>query len=498
MSGPIIAVISIVGVVLVLALIAGAGASRYKKCGPNQAMITTGRGGQKVIIGGGLFIWPIVQRLFYLDLEAHKVFVKREGIYSKNRVPIDVESVIVYKVKSDVPSVTAAAQALLTSNVDALDDLIQSVAEGAFRDIIGKMTPEQVNEDREGFQNQVLTIAQGHFDKLGMDLISFVVTHISDKQKYFQSLGAPAIAEVQQNARQKTAIADREARVTEVERKREADVIAANMQAETFAAERDRDVKKAGYDATVYTERAIAEQAGPKATAKAQQGVVEEQTELALKEAERTEKQLISTVVKPAEAARTKMVVEADAGKQKMILEADGNKQSKILEADGEKQRKLLTGEGDGEYLRLTMTKEAEGIKAKLLAQAEGNKAILLADAAGLSAKAEAMKLFTDSTIQLEAIKEYFKQLPAIVAAAASPIGQIKDIKVVHFTGGSGADGKDTSPIASFLNVTPEVLAKADVTLKNTLGYGLNDIIARMAKGTVLGVKTETNPEEDK
>ncbi len=103
---------SVVGVILIIFVLSAVGASRYKKAGPHQAFITTGRGGQRVCIGGGMFVWPVVQSLYVMDLQAQKVPVHREGIYSKNNVPITIDVTLVYKVKGDEGSVKLAAQAL--------------------------------------------------------------------------------------------------------------------------------------------------------------------------------------------------------------------------------------------------------------------------------------------------------------------------------------------------------------------------------------------------
>ncbi len=59
-----------------------------------------------------MFVWPVVQSLYVMDLQAQKVPVHREGIYSKNNVPITIDVTLVYKVKGDEGSVKLAAQAL--------------------------------------------------------------------------------------------------------------------------------------------------------------------------------------------------------------------------------------------------------------------------------------------------------------------------------------------------------------------------------------------------
>jgi flotillin len=498
---------SVVGVILIIFVLSAVGASRYKKAGPHQAFITTGRGGQRVCIGGGMFVWPVVQSLYVMDLQAQKVPVHREGIYSKNNVPITIDVTLVYKVKGDEGSVKLASQALMEMQQEfhksgkaptsEISEIVQSVAEGALRDIVGKMTPEEINADRESFQNKVLDTAAGHFDKIGIDLVSFVVNHIMDDKEYFQSLGAPAIAEAKRVAREQVATKNKAATVVEAEQSRDYGIRQAETKAEVFNAEKDRDVKKAGYDALVATERAKADQAGPQASATAQQRVVEQETTLAEKRAEKREKELVAEVLKPADAERQKKVIDAEGVKASIIVAADGEKQSKILIADGTKQAVTMAGEGEGAAAKARKTGEAEGIKAVMYAEAAGTKAKLLAEADGLQAKADAMKNFTDTTIQLEAYKSLIAILPAMVEAAAKPITAVNDVKVVHFTGGAG--GKDGgSPVSKFLDIPPEVLATTDESLRATLGVGLREILGAITGDTAGAIKKLIPKVDDK
>ncbi len=514
----LIVVGSIVGVILVIFILGAVGASRYKKAGPHQAFITTGRGGQRVCIGGGMFVWPVVQSLYTMDLQAQKVPVHREGIYSKNNVPITIDVTLVYKVKGDEGSVKLAAQALQEmqqefhkggkSPTSEISEIVQSVAEGALRDIVGKMTPEEINADRESFQNKVLDTAAGHFEKIGIDLVSFVVNHISDDKEYFVSLGAPAIAEAKRVAREQVATKNKAATVVEAEQSRDAGIRQAETRAEVFNAEKDRDVKKAGYDALVAVERAKADQAGPQASAQAQQQVVEQETLLAEKRAQKREKELVAEVLKPAEAERQKKVIEAEGVKGAAIVEAEGEKQSKVLIADGTKQATVLAGEGEGAAARARKTgdadgtkavlfAEADGTRAKLLAEADGTRAKLLAEAEGLHAKADAMKEFDSTTIQLEAYKSLIAVLPAMVEAAAKPIAGIGDVKVIHFTGGQGGDKDGGSPVSKFLDIPPEVLATTDESLRATVGVGLKEILGAITGDTTGVIKKLLPKAED-
>jgi len=181
--------------------------------------------------------------------------------------------------------------------------------------------------------------------------------------------------------------------------------------------------------------------------------------------------------------------------KASIIVAAEGEKQSKVLIADGTKQATVLTGEGEGAAAKARKTGEAEGIKAVLFAEAAGTKAKLLAEADGLQAKADAMKNFDGTTIQLEAYKSLIAVLPALVEAAAKPIASISDVKVIHFTGGKDGGG---SPVSKFLDIPPEVLATTDESLRATVGVGLKEILGAITGDTAGAIKKLLPKVDDK
>lgn len=454
---------AIAGILAVIILLIAVAASRYKKCAPEEAMILTGRGGQRIVIGGGVFVMPVVQQLWKLSLAAHTIQVDRKGIYTKNRIPITVNAVLSYKVKGEDEAIKLAAQAFHGKSPQEIAEMIERISEGAFRDICGTMTPEEINENRDKFQQEVTKSAQDHLNKVGIDLISFNVAHISDDIGYFTNLGAPASAEVDKEARVKKAEANRSAVVVEAEQKLAGEKRQAETQAEIAEANKDRDVKKAKYNGEVAVENAKADQAGPKAKAEAEKEVVEKQKDVAEARAELTEQELLTTKVRPAEAA----------------------KEATIAEAEGEKQAAILKGQGEGEAAQARGEGEAAGIKAGLFAEADG-----------LERKAKALKEFNEAGMGLQVAMAMIEKLPEIIKAAASPIAAIDKMQIIDFGGNGAGSENGGGPVAKLLNIPPEVLAKTDASMKATIGVGLTDFIQLVRKGGITGALA--GPEDDK
>ena len=103
-----VALVAVVGLVILLVVVAVLIASRYKVAGPNEAFIVTGRkgkeirnaetgvvstdlSGQKVVMGGGIFVVPFVQRLHVLDLSSRRIMVQIRGAVSGQGVKLNLD-----------------------------------------------------------------------------------------------------------------------------------------------------------------------------------------------------------------------------------------------------------------------------------------------------------------------------------------------------------------------------------------------------------------------
>jgi len=124
------------------------------------------------------------------------------------------------------------------------------------------------------------------------------------KLGYVAAMAAPHNAAIQQAAQIAQAAAAQAAAEAQQESLRK--------QAEY---ERETAVTKAGYAAETQSAEAKASQAGPLAQAQAQREVIDVQTDLARRQAELRQQQLVAEVVKPAEAEadRVRILAKADA-----------------------------------------------------------------------------------------------------------------------------------------------------------------------------------------
>ncbi|MFH1176146.1 MAG: SPFH domain-containing protein [Acidobacteriota bacterium] len=459
-------------VILVVFLTA---ARNYIKVPPNKVAVFYGRKhrtpdgktiGFRLISGGAGWRWPILENVTYLDLTIFPIDLDVRDVPNKDGVLVSVQAVANVKIRSDEQSLIAAAERFLGRTPQEIKEIAYKNLEGHLRSIVGRLTVEEIVRDRAKFNQEVLMEATSDLAKIGLSVDVLTIQKVFDGEGYIEALGKRRTAEVKRDATIGEALAAREATIQSSTAIREGKERENENLALIAQAEKERDVRKATYEAEVQAQQARAHQAGPLADAQARQEVVQQevqiellrtkkQTEVAQAEALKREQQLLAEIVKPAAAAKEETILQAEAAKSREILEAEGHKTAVITIADAEKQRLAMEGMGHADALRAKMFAEADGTKAKLLAEAEGTKAKLLAEAEGTKAKllaeaegaqkkAEAFAKLDASArtmLVLERLPEVIRAVAPVAGAVAAPLGNIDKLVMIDGGGGSGALG---------------------------------------------------------
>jgi len=402
-SIPFLAVTGVIILVLLIAFVA----SRYKVAGANEALIIAGsrgakvrneRGqamaisgdkGVKVVVGGGTFVRPLLDRVGKLKLTARQINVQLGDAVTSQGIKVQVQGVATFKIGRDVESLRNAAERFLDAKPEQVDSIVKNVLEGSLRSIVGTLTIEELIRDRQKLLQQVQDAAKGDLATSGLQIDAFTIQSFSDEDNYISLLGQQNLATVERDARMARASADQTAAVREAE-----------AQQVKINAGRDVSLREAETKTQVAAAQARADQAGPLAQAEAQQEVVRRQTELAQLEADRKEKELLSSTVKPAAAEA----------------------QAVIARAEGEKRARIASAEADAETTRLEGGAEAQIVLTKGEAEAKA-----------LAMRADAYKQFNEAAI----IQTVLAALPDIVKAAAEPMGHIDSLTVMSADGAS-------------------------------------------------------------
>src|SRR5215469_1544789 len=361
-------------------LLMGVFARLYRKAGPHEALVVYGFRGTSVVKGHGTIILPMVENCRELSLELMSFDVApQQDLYTKQGVAVTVEAVAQIKVKSDPESILTASEQFLTKPPADREALIRLVMEGHLRGIIGQLTVEEIVKQPEMVADRMRSTCADDMNKMGLEVISFTIKEVRDKNEYITNMGRPDIARIKRDADVAAAEADRDTAIKRALAQRESAVAKAQADQERVAAEtasqarqaeaqRDLEVKRAQYTELVKRQQAQADKAYEIQTNVMQQQVtaeavkvqqVEKEQQVKVQEAEilRREKELIATVLKQAEIERQRIQTLADAEKQRTMVEAEGR--ASAIRAQGEAEAEIIFKKGDAEARAMNVKAEA-------------------------------------------------------------------------------------------------------------------------------------------
>jgi flotillin len=408
----------------------------YRKAGPHEALVVYGFRGTRVVKGHGTVIFPMVESCRELSLQLMSFDVApQQDLYTGQGVAVTVEAVAQLKVKSDPESILTASEQFLTKTDSQREGLIRLVMEGHLRGIIGQLTVEEIVKQPEMVGDRMRGTCAGDMDKMGLEVISFTIKEVRDKNEYISNMGRPDVARIKRDADKATAEAmrdadiaiaeaERDTAIKKAEAKRESAIATTNAdqarvlaetlsQAKQAEAQRDLEVKKATYNESVKRQQAQADKSYDIQTSIMQQQLIaesvkvqqiEKEAQIKVQDAEiqRRERELVATVLKPAEVERRRIETLAEAEKQRRIFEAEGKASG--IRAEGEAEAEITFKKGDA---------EARAMNVKAVAYQEWNQAAVVD------------KLITG--------------LPEIVRAMSAPLANVDKITIVSTGNGNGA-----------------------------------------------------------
>jgi flotillin len=400
-------------------------AQLYRKAGPHQALVVYGIRGTRIIKGRGTVIFPMLETYRELSLQLMSFDVApQQELYTQQGVAVTVEAVSQIKVKSDPESIITAAEQFLTKNDDERQGLIKLVMEGHLRGIIGQLSVEQIVKEPEMVGDRVRATCADDMTKMGLEVISFTIKEIRDKNDYITNMGRPDVARVKRDAEIATAEAERDTAIKRAEASRASAVATAQADQERVLAQtlslakqaesqRDLEIKKAQFLESTKRQQAQADKAYDIQTNIMQQQVVaeavkvrqvEKEQEIKVQEAEilRRERELIATVLKQADVERQRIETMAAAERQRNIFEAEGR--ASAIRTQGEAEAEIILKKGEA---------EAKAMNVKAEAYQEWNQAAVID------------KLLTN--------------MPEIVRALAAPLANVDKITIVSTGNGSSA-----------------------------------------------------------
>jgi len=355
-------------------------------------------------------------------------------------------------VRSDQASILTAAEQFLTKTPPQREGLIRLVMEGHLRGIIGQLTVEQIVKEPEMVGDRMRSTCADDMSKMGLEVISFTIKEVRDKNEYISNMGRPDVARIKRDAEMATAEAERDTAILRATATREAAVAKAQAdqdrviaetasQARQAEAQRDLDIKKAAYSEQSRRQQAQADKAYELQTNVMQQQVMAEQVkvqqvekegQIKVQEAEilRHEKELIATVLKGAEIERQRIENMAAAEKNRLTTEAEGH--ASAIRTQGEAEASIIFQKGE-------------------------------AEAKAMNVKAEAYQQWNQAAV----VDKLLTNMADVVRAMAEPLSKVEKITIVS-TGNDGASGMhkitgDMTKIAAQVPALFEALSGMDI-----------------------------------
>ncbi len=463
------------GVLIALGImfVLGSIARLYRKAGPHEALIVYGHGGTKVIKGRGIIILPVIQTVKSLSLELMSFDVApQQDLYTRQGVAVSVEAVAQIKVKSDPESIITAAEQFLTKSDNDRQALIRLVMEGHLRGIIGQLTVEQIVKEPEMVGDRMRSTCADDMNKMGLEVISFTIKEVRDKNEYITNMGRPDVARIKRDADVATAEAERDTAIRRADSLRASAVARAQADQERVLAEtlsmakqaesqRDLEIKKATYLETVNRQKAQADKAYEIQANIMQQQVtaeavkvrqVEKEAEVKVAEFEilRRERELTATVLKVAEVDRRRIETLASAERQRSISVAEGMAQA--IRMQGEAEAEITFKKGDA---------EARAMNVKAAAYQEYNQAAVVD------------KLITN--------------MPEVVRALAAPLANIDKITIVSTGNG------DSAGMHKITGDITQMAAQVPALFEALSGMQMSELLSKVKGIGEKTPRTETN-----
>jgi flotillin len=276
-------------------------------CQPNEMVVITGRkritadgrrAGYRLLHGGRTLRVPIVERVSRIDLTTLPIEVVVRNAYSKGGIPLIVHGIANTKISARDPVAHNAVERMLEKPFDEVMQIAKDTLEGNLRGVLATLTPEEVNEDRLKFAQQLIQEADEDMQRLGLELDTMKIQNVTDEVNYLDSIG-----------RQRTADILKKARVAEAERSSEAE--------QTEAAAR---------------------QAAEIAKIAADLAVVEKNNELRVRTAELEAAALAKELAAPVAGEKSKVVAEQDLQQERIALEGRRLEADVLLPARAERE----------------------------------------------------------------------------------------------------------------------------------------------------------------
>ncbi|PSL42924.1 flotillin [Salsuginibacillus halophilus] len=462
---------------------------RYRTASSNEALIITGPklgegdnvfsdedGRSLKIIRGGGHLLRRFQTATPVPLTSFQLQLTTPRIYADGGVPIQADAVAMVKVADGLKGIAIYAEQFLGKDQGDVEKEIKEVLESNLRAILSKMSVEQINADREAFNEQVMEVAQKQLDDMGFKITSLGLTDLRDDEEngYLENLGRPQIAKVRKEAEIAEAESERETRMHKAKTDQEAKQEEYERQKAISESKKSKEIQEAEFKRETEQARAKSEQSYDLEKARLEKEVEQEKLDLARRQKEEE-------------------------------LNLNYMEQERAVQLE-EEQSKVRQQKADAEYYETTKRAEAEAERARIEGEADAHviKERGVAEAEARRLLAKAMEEHGEAIIKEQVVQ----MLPELAEKIAAPMSNIDSVKVIDSGSGDGVPSVARNTIKTMTDLQEPIKEIAGVDIgeivnslaakgKDTVADAVNNYKAESTEDTAAATTEASDSEQE-
>jgi uncharacterized membrane protein YqiK len=405
----------------------------YVRASKEISYVRTGLGGQRVIMNGGAFVFPVLHEIIPVNMNTLRLAVKRsaeQALITKDRMRVDVVAEFYVRCQPVGESIANAAQTLgkRTMHPQELKDLVEGKFVDALRSVAAEMSMEELHEKRIDFVQKVQHVVSEDILKNGLELESVSLTSLDQTSKeYFNpdnAFDAQGLTKLTQEIELRRKIRN------DIEQETQVQIKQKNLEAEkrrleierqekyaSLEQQREIEIKHAVQKSEIEKQRAIQEQEAEQSRIIAEQQVEASRIEAArMLEKQRIAKELLISTqeinkAKEVELAeQDRAITIAEKSKEQSIMQAKASEAQAIAVAANEQvttaqEKEIAVRQKQIELIEAAKKAEYEAINITIAAKAQKEAAFDSAQEITTRANANAEKITITANAQAQADK---------------------------------------------------------------------------------------------
>ncbi|HZT42698.1 MAG TPA: SPFH domain-containing protein [Chthonomonadaceae bacterium] len=419
-------ILSIAGAALGLIGLALTYMSFYRRTSADQAFVRTGMGGSRVVLDGGIHVFPFFHNILEINLKTMKLGVNPRGVnalITHDNLRANVLAQFYIRVQADTEHILNAARSLGQSsvNAEAVEALVSEKLVSALRAIASQMDLFEIHTKRDEFAERVKEHVKTDLEANGLLLESVTISELDQTDpgelsdnNVFDAQGKRKITEITAAAAVERNNLEREAerarKLKDVETRQQ--ILELERKQAEAEAQQATEIAKVRADKERESQEAQITQARQVELAKIEKEKQVQAQEIARQQVVEVARAQQEQAVQAAQIAKDQQVQIATVEREKSVSLAERQKQIAIAEQEAARAK------AEEEALRAAAEREKAGQQVQTVTQLaeadrEANKKLIAA-----RQEIEQGKLRQQTTADVEAYSRV-KQAEAEQEAAA-------------------------------------------------------------------------------